>query len=275
MKVDTIESIANKVERQPNHSPYRSLEKALDILGLFSNFPVLTVTGISSKLGYPKSTISGLLKTFCRYDLIEKDKNGSFRLGIKAFELGFRYFNSMEMHTVVRLWARKLSEETGEPVHAAIRRGMNIYIVFDIQPPDSYMSVLKTGMIVPAHSTALGKMLISSLSANELDVFLKTPLEKFTEYTITESDKLREELNRIKRMGYAIDKEESLKGLICIAVPVFYRDGSVIAAISISSMKLTDNEIGTQTLIRKLKAVAGSISMDMGYQPVKGFGNYI
>lgn len=273
MKSDTIEQVADKRDKQIVSSPYRSLEKALDVINLFNNFPVLTVTEISNKLGYPKSTISGLLKTLSKYELVEKNKDGSFKLGIKTFELGFRYLNSMEILTVTRLWAERLSKEEGEAVHVAIRRGVNIYIVLDVLPPGSYMAVLQTGMSVPAHSTALGKVLISDISEEQLNGLLRKPLEKLTEHTITQPERLKEELRKIRETGYAIDREESIKGLICISAPVLQRDGNVIAAISISSMELIGELAGKedriQSIINKVKAVASNISMDIGYRPVR------
>ncbi|MCL4557515.1 MAG: IclR family transcriptional regulator, partial [Deltaproteobacteria bacterium] len=268
MKVDTIEQTIGRVETSVS-SPYRSLEKALDVLNLFNTFSVLTVTEISRKLGYPKSTISGLLKTFGKYELVEKDSDSSFRLGIKAFELGFRYLNGMEILTVARLWAERLLKEEGEAVHIAIRRGWNIYIILDLQPPNSYMTILQTGMNVPAHSTALGKVLMSDISDEQLNVFLRRPLERLTERTITQPGAFREELKKIRETGYAMDMEESLKGLICISAPIFQRDGRIIASIGISSIELPGKDERIQALVRKTKAVASNISMDIGYQPVR------
>ncbi len=270
MKINTIEhSGLGHNELRYGYSPYRSLEKALEVLGLFATFPTLTVTEISKKLGYPKSTISGLLKTFSKYEIVEKGKDNAFRLGIKAFELGFRYLNGMEIHTVARLWAERFSKEEQEPVHLAIRRGTNIYIILDVQPPSSYMAILQTGMNIPAHSTALGKILMSQLSDKELEAFLETPLERLTGHTIVEPERLKAELKNVKKTGYAIDREESLNGLVCISAPIFQSDGRVIAAISISSMNLIGNDERIQTLINKIKAIANKISMDIGYQPVK------
>ncbi len=270
MKVNTIEhtNYSNN-ELHNDYSPYRSLEKALEVLGLFVIFPVLTVTEISKKLGYPKSTISGLLKTFSKYEIVEKGKDNAFRLGIKTFELGFRYLNGMEIHTVARLWAERLSNEEQEPIHLAIRRGTNIYIILDVQPPSSYMAILQTGMNIPAHSTALGKVLTAQLSDKELDAFLEMPLDRLTAHTIVEPEKLRAELKDVKKAGYAIDREESLHGLVCISAPIFQSDGHVIAAISISSMNLIGKDERIQALVQKIKQIANNISMDIGYQPVR------
>jgi IclR family acetate operon transcriptional repressor len=270
MKINTIErSALGNNALQNDYSAYRSLEKALEVLGLFVIFPVLTVTEISKKLGYPKSTISGLLKTFCKYEIVEKGKDNAFRLGIKAFELGFRYLNGMEIHTVARLWAERLSQEEHEPIHIAIRRGTNIYIILDVQPPSSYMAILQTGMNIPAHATALGKVLMAQLTDKELAPFLEMPLERLTEHTIVDPGALKAELFTIKQAGYAIDREESLHGLVCISAPVFQSDGHVIAAISISSMELLGKEERIQTLIQKVKQVANNVSMDIGYRPVR------
>lgn len=270
MKIDTIEQYGvSQGALQNDYSPYRSLEKALEVLGLFVLFPVLTVTEISKKLGYPKSTISGLLKTFCKFDIVEKGKDNGFRLGIRAFELGFRYLNGMELHTVARLWAERLSQEEQEPIHIAIRRGANIYIVLDVQPPASYMAILQTGMNIPAHATALGKVLMAQMPERELANFLDRPLERLTVNTIVDPKDFRAELKSIRQDGYSIDREESLKGLVCIAAPIFQSDGQVIAAISISSMELMDKDARVQTMVQKIKQVANNISMDIGYHPVR------
>lgn len=267
MDINTIEQ--NKVGiKQNNFSAYRSLEKALDVLELFIFFPVLSVTEISRKTGYPKSTISGLLKTFCKYGVVEKGKDKNFRLGIKTFELGFKYLNNLELYSIARLWAEKLANEEKEAIHVAIRRGMDVYIIVDVQPPSTYMAVLQAGMSIPLHSTALGKMLLAHLQNDELNIFLQKPLQRLTDHTITDPEKLRSELTRIKEEGYAIDNEESIKGLVCISAPIFHRNGQVIAAISISSMDLIDNKERIPKLIQKIKLTANSISMDIGYQPV-------
>ncbi len=270
MAIDTIERIGvGHNDLQNDYSPYRSLEKALEVLGLFVLFPVLTVTEISKKLGYPKSTISGLLKTFCKYEIVEKGKDNGFRLGIRAFELGFRYLNGMELHTVARLWAERLSQEEQEPVHIAIRRGQNIYIVLDVQPPSSYMAILQTGMSIPPHATGLGKVLMAQMPDEELDDFLTHPLERLTMNTIVDPGAFRKELHAICQAGHAVDREESLRGLVCIAAPIFQSDGQVIAAISISSMELIGKDARVETLVQKIKQVANNISMDIGYHPVR------
>ncbi len=269
MKGYTIEQRAGSTELGAAPSAYRSLEKALDVLSLFNTYSVLKVTEISRQLGYPKSTVSGLLKTFSKYELVEKDSDSSFRLGIRAFELGFRYLNGMEMLTVARLWAERLLKEEGEAVHVAIRRGWNVYIILDLQPPNSYMTILQTGMSVPAHSTALGKVLLSGTSEEQLKAFLRRPLEKLTEHTITQPGVFREEIKQVRDAGYAMDREESLRGLLCISAPILQRDGRIIASIGISSMELAGRDERIQALVRKIKAVASNISMDIGYQPVR------
>ncbi|MGB9735398.1 MAG: IclR family transcriptional regulator [bacterium] len=267
MNINTIEQKSQDAG-QNGFSAYRSLEKALDVLELFTYSPILTVTEISKRTGYPKSTVSGLLKTFCKYGIIEKGEDKSFRLGVKTFELGFKYLNNLELYSIARLWAEKLAKEENEAIHVAIRRGTDIYIIIDVQPPSTYMAILQTGMSIPAHSTALGKVLLAHLDEDELSLFLQKPLQRLTEHTITSPERLRSELLKIKTDGYAVDNEESIKGLVCISAPIFQRNGQVIAAISISSMNLINKEARINMLIQKVKLAANNISMDIGFQPV-------
>lgn len=93
----------------------------------------------------------------------------------------------------------------------------------------------RVGMQLEAYCSAIGKVLLAHLPAPERDAYLATgPFVPLTRRTIVDPDALRQELERVRQQGYAVDDEEIADGLVCVAMPVRGADGRVIAAASVS-----------------------------------------
>ena len=102
------------------------------------------------------------------------------------------------------------------------------------------------------------------MTADELETFLsEEPLVKFTDTTITDPEKLKKELSRIRKDGYSIDNEEGQPGVFCIAVPVFYAKDRVGCAISLSCTIMNSNEVRRKEVIDHLKEVSRTISKEL------------
>lgn len=100
----------------------------------------------------------------------------------------------------------------------------------------------KVGMQLEAYCSGIGKVLLAHLPENARSDYLRAgPFIALTERTITDPDRLGAELGQVAGRGYAIDDEEVVRGLQCIAVPVRNRAGTVIAAISASRATQTDH----------------------------------
>ena len=121
------------------------------------------------------------------------------------------------------------------------------------------------GKRTPAHASALGKTLLAHLPPAELDAFLTgRKLEGFTPRTLTDPDRLRAALGRIRADGYAIDDEEMETGLRCLGAPVTDHIGRPCACVALSgpSVRMTPERIGE--LIPSVKETAARISRMLG-----------
>jgi len=109
-----------------------------------------------------------------------------------------------------------------------------------------------------AHATALGKVLLAGAGKERIDRFIgcRLALERFSAYTITSPEVLREELENVLHLGYAVSTEEARCGCRCIGVPVRSSSGSVVAALSVSNTTryFTDDRFGF--LLSKLEPSA-------------------
>jgi DNA-binding IclR family transcriptional regulator len=126
----------------------------------------------------------------------------------------------------------------------------------------------RIGLRNPAHSSAVGKMILANFSEEELQSFFKDKtLVRRTENTITDPILLREHLKSLRKQGYAIDDEENEKGIRCVAAPIYNEIGKTVAAISITApaFRVTKKSI-QETLKKEVMETALRISERLGFR---------
>ena len=124
---------------------------------------------------------------------------------------------------------------------------------------------------MPLHSTSVGKALAAYLPVKDAAaLFQTTGLPRFTARTITSLARLKQELRRIRESGVAIDNEENTPGVRCVAAPIFGKDGSVLAALSLTGpvQQLTEEQMGR--IVEKVRGAARELSHTLGGHPLTG-----
>ena len=121
---------------------------------------------------------------------------------------------------------------------------------------------------MPAHCTALGKVLLAHMTPAERRQLLAAhPLERRTPKTITSLRRLEVEVTAVMKRGYAVDNEELNTGVMCVAAPIRDHAGVVVAAISLSLLKARVTEARLEKIAQEVIRTAAIISGAMGYQP--------
>mgnify|MGYP005795735919 CR=1 FL=1 len=113
------------------------------------------------------------------------------------------------------------------------------------------------------HCTGVGKCILAYMPPEAQERVLSAPLATKTFNTITNSEQLRDEIQRVREQGYATDNEEDSIGLSCVAVPVFSASGKVVCTISISGMTPRIQLALKGNLLQDLKMAADSIYASM------------
>jgi IclR family KDG regulon transcriptional repressor len=215
-----------------------SVKKAFQVLEIFTpDYPELGVTEISNKLKLDKSSISRILSTLTSAGFLEKNPfNRKYRLGWKLVDLGNRVVNRYnDVRDCASPFMEDLAQKIKEIVHLSILDKNEIVYLEKKGEGQPLTVATKVGGRNPAYSSAMGKVLLAGLSQKELsDVLAMGPLIRSTPNTITEIPKLKNELEKVRKQGYAIDNEESFIGIKCVAAPIKDTKGKVIAAISAS-----------------------------------------
>lgn len=222
----------------------------------------VTFTELTAASGLAKSTTSRLLMALERAGLVRRDGRGGFRPGEMFVRYAWRGGAEAGLIGMARPFLDLLGEATGETVNLGVAgNGM----VEQIAQVDSTYLIGGTnwvGLSVPAHCSALGKVLLAH-GAAQLPI---GTLERRTDKTITSEAALRAELATVRTRGYAVTDEELEPGLIAVATPVRGYDGAVVAALSVSGPTTRMNRDGLPAVAGYCAEEAAALSAVLGYR---------
>jgi len=259
-------------KKQPSY-PLKALDKSLAILEILSqeNSP-LSIAELSERLGIYPSTIHRILDTLRYWGYVEQDSHTQrYQLGLKVLELGMTKLQGMELIKEATSYLKELQNQSNETVHLAILEEGEVLYIDKEESSQSIRMVSRVGRRVPAHCTALGKVLLAYLDEEEQEKVLNEKgLSPFTENTITNKKKLREELSKVREQGFAEDRGEHQKDVRCLAVPIKDHRGTVIAAVSLSAPAFRMNASKKKKLKKTLIQAGEDISKRLGYNRTRG-----
>ena len=247
-----------------------SVQRAIDILNLFgSQTPELGTTEIARALGLHKSTTASLVYTLeANGFLNQNSETRKYRLGLKLVERAFAMLDQVEIRRIAYPALQELRDRWNETVNLAILDGADVVFIERMLGTKALGMSSEVGRREPAHSTALGKAILSCYPPADVKGLVAAHgLPSVTPRTITDSSKFYAELDRVREQGYAVDDEENEIGGRCIAVPIFDHTGNVVAAVSISAptARLPMSDVPQAGAM--VRETAKAISRGLGYLP--------
>lgn len=244
---------------------------AMRVLEAFRDEEELGVTELSRRLKLHKNNVFRLLATLEQEGYIEQSADTErYRLGVRVLELGCSFTRSRSLLCSAQPVLEALAAESRETCHLGVLRDFEVVHMRGRQIERAVMTGLREGQRLPAHCTALGKVLIGC-APEELrqayDRFLgATELEARTPHTIVDRHKLFDHLRGVGGRGMAFDLSECDEGLACVAAPVHAADGTVVAALSVSGpeSRLDELRLRSETA-PQVAAAADRLSKALGY----------
>lgn len=250
----------------------QTVSNALRLLEMFEGEERLGVTELSRRLDLHKNNVFRLLATLEQSGYIEQcDEDDQYRLGVRCLELGHSYGRSNPLLFRARPALELLAAELGETAHVAVPSSDHHVAHLDGVLPDQLLvTSLRLGMRLPMHASALGKVLLAFGSEDCREAFdrehASAGLEARTEATVTDRDKLFDEIGTVAAQGFAVDVEECEPGLVCAAAPVHDAAGNVVAALSVSA---PTTRVSLEDLHRRVvpavQEAAEEVSRQLGY----------
>ena len=248
----------------------QSIERAAAILRLLSGRTRrLGVVDLAGELGLPKGTVHGLLRTLQHVGFVEQDpETGKYQLGAALLHMGSSYLDGNELRTRALNWSDSLAARTQEAVRIGTLHEGQVLIVHHVFRPDDTLQTLDVGSLLPAHASAVGKVLLAHhpYIAEEVS---DRGLTRFTEQTIVDPERLQRELGRVRERGWASDIGELTPAQVSIAAPIMDRSGLTVGAMGIFGPpeRLLAARQPRGELVAYVREAARAVSRELGAIP--------
>ncbi len=227
----------------------------------------VTLSELMQATELPKPSLHRTLALFEEAGFLAREPGGrAYIIGERLSRFALDVLRSDGAAAERRAILRRVVSEITETCNLAVlKKGALIYLDRVEAPWPLKLHVPEGGGELPPHCCASGKLLLAHLAPAERQRLLELlPLERFTERTITDRAVLESELDRIVSVGYAVDNEEYVLGVACVAVPVRNRNGDVIAALAVQGATARLPLMRAIEFIPRLRAAAAEIGSTFG-----------
>jgi DNA-binding IclR family transcriptional regulator len=184
-----------------------------------------------------------------------------YRGSLKMAGLGAEIMSNFSLRDHVHPFLLSMNKESDFASNAGIMDGREGVYIDKVDTQDSGLRLIgAVGKRFKLHCTGMGKVLLAHRSSSEIEQVLAGPLPSFTPATLTDPDKLRQELAEVRKEGYALDREEITRGIFCVAAPVMGAAGEVACALSVAFPSYVVSENRLDSIIKMVKRYAAECS---------------
>lgn len=234
---------------------HRSTQRVLDILSIFADncHSSFSLSEIAANIGAPKSSLFPILQTMVANSVLNYDSRTQlYSLGIRIFELGMNYLRLNNAYSELTREIQEIAVSSMEASNLGELVGNEVYYLITSSSPETIRLMAAPGKKQPAHSTALGKVLLCEKNYEELNGLYPNGLASVTERTITDPDVLYEQLRTVREQGFCMEDGENDLSVYCIAIPLHVA-GKIQYAVSVSLPKYRFSPEKEQNILRILK----------------------
>jgi DNA-binding IclR family transcriptional regulator len=214
-----------------------SVDKALWLLQLIGERQSLRVGEAAALLGVAHSTAHRLLSALRRRDFVLQDRpNGAYRPGPALNAIGLAAITRIDIRRVARPALEQVQEQTRETASLAVLEGTTIRFVDCVESTRSVRVGNRTGVVRPAHASAVGKAILAQMPLHEVERrYPDEVLPAGTPAALTARSELERQLEEIRAQGYAVNWEESAEGVSAVAVALRDAGGAPVAALGVAA----------------------------------------
>lgn len=248
------------------------ITKSFEVLELLSKNPYgLTLQEIVTQLQYPKSSLYKIVSNLQELGYLGREMDSSrYFLSRKLLTLGVTAFNSSNIIERSKEYMKLLRDEVGESVMIGTLIDDEVVLLEQITGSLDFVFTLKQGMKFNLYSTAPGKVILAFLDkTKQNEIVDNLELEAINEYTITDKELLKKELEIIRQQGYAADINETVEGVHCIAAPIWDETKNAIACVWTSGPAGRLPKKNIETIAQQIIQCGLLISHNIGYRKVQ------
>jgi DNA-binding IclR family transcriptional regulator len=229
VRISVVGGIRNRVDARSVTS------RGFAVLEAFTpDCPTLTLSEIARRAALPLTTAHRLVGELCTSRALERDGDGTYRIGLRLWEIASLAPRGVPLREAALPFLEDLYEVTHENVQLGVREGHEVLYIERIAGRQAVGVLTRVGGRFPLHASGIGLVLLAHAPKSvQLDV-LAGPLQRFTDHTITDPERLRRKLAQVRRDGVAVSDRQVTVDALSVAAPIF-DGGAVLAALSIVS----------------------------------------
>ena len=255
-----------RVRAEGERHSIQSVDRALYLLETIAEAGgETTLTDLSNRTGLNISTCHHLLATLIQRGFVAKIPGRRlYALGTRIVYLSHACLQ-VDLPRRAEPYLEKINAATGETVHLATPQGDTVVMLAVKEARHAVrVDTGRIGRIEAPHATSLGKAIFAWLPESDLDRFFVNGMKRCTEHTITDAAAFHDAMCKVRREGYAFDREEHLPGVICIGAAIRDQAGTVVGAISASTplMRATDEHLALMR--EEITSAAEALSAQFG-----------
>ncbi|WP_448206275.1 IclR family transcriptional regulator [Azospirillum sp. sgz302134] len=267
MKTQAQASGPETADRAAKGNLVQSLSRALNILTILgqSDGP-MSLTAVAEAADLSPSTTHRLLTTLQeeRYVRFDQGKRG-WAVGVQAYMTGSGFLKTRSLLDVARPRMRRLMEETSEVVNLAVEENGEAIYLHRIGGARVAQAALPVTERTLLHCSAVGKALLAGMPDARIQTILnQRGMRQFTRTTVSSLPELHRELTLTRNRGYAVDQEERVNGMHCVAAPIYDENAHVIGALSLSSTSRRIDNARVTAFGEMVKRTAAAVTAEIG-----------
>jgi DNA-binding IclR family transcriptional regulator len=242
----------------------KTTDRVFDIIETVREERGCTLAALSEGISLGKSTIYHHLRTLEELGYLVRDGD-EYRLSLRFLDLGLFVKNHHPLGNIAHQTLQALAEETGETAWVMVEEQGHSYLLEVAKGENAVQTVERSGLRSRLHFTSGGKVILAHLPPEKTDQIIAAGLPPATDETITDVDKLQQELAAIRRLGYGFMDGEGVKGLRGVSAPIF-SDGQVLGAVTVAGpAKRLRSEYIRGDLVEDVLAAANTIELQVEY----------
>ncbi|WP_415941833.1 IclR family transcriptional regulator [Streptomyces sp. 067-1] len=257
----------DKPLKTPPPYPIASVDHALRAAAILQMEGGATVAQLAERLGVARSTAHRILAMLVYRDFAVRGEDRVYRAG-PVLELAAHSQSLVSrLRTTALPHLRRVVDLLDETTNLIVRTGETVRFIAGVECRQALRVGSREGMVFPAHRTTAGLLLLAELADEELEK-VHAP-ERYRDRPADRPDlaRLRTELKRLRRNGFAVNRERSERGLVAVGVPVRDRDGTALAGLSVSMPSVRYDPQRLPSLVAMLEAAAHALEEDLADQP--------
>jgi DNA-binding IclR family transcriptional regulator len=214
-----------------------AIDRAMDVLAILERRANgASIRDLVAALALPRTSVYRILNSLETHGMVRRSGEGAYSLGPRLLTLAARVAAQGQQYDIAALAGphlERLAHELGEACKISALDADGVLVLAAMQGSREFALSVMPGQRLPLHAGAASKVLMASLEADDLERALESPLAAYTSRTIVDRRKLRAELARVRRQGFANDRGEYAPSVHAFAAPIRDPNGKVVAALSV------------------------------------------